>query len=72
MFLHVSVILSTGDTPPWADTPQADPPGQTPLPGQTPPVHAEIHPPPSVCWDTVNKRAVRIPLECILVIICYL
>ena len=24
-------------------------------------------PPPSACWDTVNKRAVRIPLECILV-----
>ena len=49
MFLHMSVILSTGgclaDTP-WADTPDrhhwADtPPGQTPLarhpPGQTPP-----------------------------------
>ena len=44
------------------------------------PVHAGIHtplssacwdkhppPPPSTCWDTVNKRAVRIPLECILV-----
>ena len=38
-----------------------------------------IHPPtqcmlgyrhlqPSACWDTVNKRAVRIPLECILVV----
>ena len=26
------------------------------------------HPAPcSACWDTVNKRAVRIPLECILV-----
>ena len=24
-------------------------------------------PPPSACWDTVNKRAVRILLECILV-----
>ena len=24
-------------------------------------------PPSSACWDTVNKRAVRIPLECILV-----
>ena len=44
---------------PWAGTP----PGQagTP-PGQagTPPLH-------SACWDTVNKRAVRIPLECNLV-----
>ena len=44
---------------PWADTPQADCPGHTP-PGQTPPLH-------SACWDTVNKWAVRIPLECILV-----
>ena len=44
------------------------------------PVHAWIHPLPSACWDThplpsacwdtVNKWAVRIPLECILVIFC--
>ena len=26
---------------------------------------------PSACWDTVNKRAVRILLECILVCICF-
>ena len=25
------------------------------------------HPPRNACWDTVNKRAVRILLECILV-----
>ena len=32
------------------------------------PVHTGIHTPLySACWDTVNKRAVRIPLECILV-----
>ena len=32
------------------------------------PMHAGIHTPlRSGCWDTVNKRAVRIPLECILV-----
>ena len=37
---------------------------QTP-PRQTPPGR---HPPHSACWDTVNKRAVRIPLECILVL----
>ena len=36
------------------------------------PVHAGIHAPPlhSACWDTVNKRPVRIPLECILVALC--
>ena len=41
---------------PQADTPQAD----TPL-GRHPPLH-------SACWDTVNKRVVRIQLECILVL----
>ena len=40
---------------PWTDTPH--PQADTPL-GQTL---------PSACWDTVNKRVVRIPLECILV-----
>ena len=45
----------------------------TPLPPwdqrQTPPPPGR-HPPPqrSACWDTVNKLAVRIPLECILVV----
>ena len=49
-----------GQTPPWADIPKADTaPGQTP-PRQTPPLG-------SACWDTVNKRAVHILLECNLV-----
>ena len=78
MFLHLSVILFTGgsaihplgDTP-WADIPQADTPmGRHPLvrhpPGQTPP-WADT-PPRSACWDTVNMRAVRILLECNLVV----
>ena len=42
--------------PPWADTPS-----QTPLQADTPL--------PSACWDTVNKRALHIPLECILVVV---
>ena len=51
-------------TPPWSDTPQwQTPPGQTP-PRQTIP-QADT-PLPSGCWDTVNKRAVCIPLERIL------
>ena len=45
------------------------PPGRNPSWSDTPPrpVHAGIHPPRNACWDTVNKRAVRILLECILV-----
>ena len=45
----------------------------TPSPGQTPPLlgrHPSIHRQPPLrcpCWDMINKRAVRIPLECILV-----
>ena len=53
------------------------PPGQVhprqvhPLGRYTPP--GQVHPlgrytPHNACWDTVNKRAVRIPLECILVV----
>ena len=53
-------------TPPWADTP-----GQTPLGRQTPPgqTHpwADTTPLCSACWDMVNKLAVGILLECILV-----
>ena len=50
-------------------TPRAD----MPPCGQTTPqtdTHTPLgrHPPPSACWDTVNKRVVRIPLECILVL----
>ena len=58
---------------PWADTPRADPPradppradplGRHPLADPSPDRH-----PPSACWDTVNKRVVRILLECNLVI----
>ena len=69
LFLHVSVILFTplGRHPLWidtpcADTPWADTPGRHP-PGNTP----RANTPRSVCWDTVNKRAVRILLECNLV-----
>ena len=63
--------------PSWADTPLGRP---LPL-GRPPcPVHAGIHTPPAQCmlgytplgsafWDAVNKQALRIPLECILVTI---
>ena len=46
---------------PWTGTPprQVHPPGQVHLPPGTPPGNA--------CWDMVNKRMVRILLECILV-----
>ena len=60
---------SPGRHPPsWAGRhpPRADPPlGRHSL-GRQPPGHTP--PPRSTCWDTVNKRAVRIPLECILVL----
>ena len=49
----------------WPPLGQTNPPGQAP-PGRYPP--GQRPPLPSACWDTVNKRAVRIPLECILVI----
>ena len=49
-------------TPPWEGTP---PDRYTPWPGTPPPCH-------SACWDMVNKRVVRIPLECILVFEIYL
>ena len=55
---------------PQADTPQADT-AQPSACWDTPPcpVHTVIHTPPlcSACWDTANKQAVHIPLECILV-----
>ena len=41
------------------------PPRQTPSSGQTSPLR-------NACWDTVNKRAVRILLECILVYLWWL
>ena len=65
---------SLGRPPPWSDTPWtgnplADTPAQCML-GYTPPAQCMLGytpPLPSTCWDTVNKRAVRIPPECILV-----
>ena len=75
MFLQVSVILLTGggvvclsacwDTPPVADTPL--PGTDTPLGSRHPP---ELDTPllQSMLGDTVNARAVRILLECILVV----
>ena len=39
-----------------------------PPPGQTPPPLSGRQPPRSACWNTVNKRVVRILLECNLVI----
>ena len=75
MFLHLSVILLTcqhamGQThtpqiPLGRHSPGRHPFGRNPPPRQTPP---DKHPP--TLWilrNTVNKRAVRILLECILV-----
>ena len=87
MFLHLSVILFTGgglypsmqwadtphaDTPPWADIPwqtAPPPPGRHPLVDkeQTPP--RQTPPPPTSC---PLKWAVRILLECILVLLDFL
>ena len=84
-FLHLSVILFTvGGSA--THTPQI-PPGRQPLgkhpldrhpsdrhpsgqtpPGQTPPGR---HPLRSAFWNTVNKRAVRILLECISVLFSF-
>ena len=43
------------------------PPGRYTPPGQVQPARVGTPHGHSGCWDTVNKRAVRIPLECILV-----
>ena len=79
MFLHLSVMLFTGmsatHTPPLADPPphlDRHPLGRYPSPRQAPPLGKHPwantplgrHPLCSACWDTVNKRAVRILLEC--------
>ena len=62
MFSQVSVCPQGGCLPHplWADTPWADTPS-----GRHP---RAVTPLPSACWNTINKRAVRIPLECILVV----
>ena len=59
MFLHLSVILSAVG---GVCHPKADTLWQT-LPWEYPPLR-------SAYWDTANKRAVRILLDCILVLIC--
>ena len=72
MFSQVSVCPQGGylgrypPPPPRAGTPpgQVHPQAGTPPPGQVPP--GRYTPSHSACWDTVNKWAVRIPLECIL------
>ena len=88
IFLHLSVILFTvildqvhppGQVhPPWTGTPpdQVHPPlgPGTPSPGtRYTPLWAQV-PPPEQCMlgDTGNKRAVRILLECILVLRSFL
>ena len=64
------------DTPPWKE--RQTPPGTR---GRPPGTRGRHSPPPadtsprwtpplrSACWDTVNNRAVRIQLECILFIL---
>ena len=66
--VHPCQVQPLAVTPLWAGTP----PAGTPPRAGTPP---DRYPPPlagtspsNACWDTVNKRAVRILLECILVI----
>ena len=59
-------------TPPAGTPPrQVHPPGQVNPPGRYTPQGRYTPragtPPNSACWDTVNKRRVRILLECILV-----
>ena len=57
---------------PRANTTRADTPSADTLPqwADTPPPSScsDTHPLLSACWDTVNKRVVRILLECILVV----
>ena len=79
MFLHLSVSHSVhrGEylgryTPPGRYTPRqvhtlagTSPSRYTPWQVQSP--LGRYTPPGNACWDTVNKRAVRILLECILV-----
>ena len=73
-----------GRNPPWVDPSGRHPP---PCPvhagmhSHLPSACCDTHPPtqcmlgyiplPSTCWDTVNKRVIRIPLECILVSYSY-
>ena len=79
MFLHVSVILSTGGGlqagPPSRENPpsgQGEPPwaGKPPQDQADPPDQADT-PPGRRLQHTVNERPVRILLECILVEIMF-
>ena len=65
IFLHLSVILFTGGVPG-----QVHPPGRNTSLGRYTPPGRYTPIPISACWHTVNKRAVRILLECILVYTC--
>ena len=58
-------FCSRGGLPPLLGRhpPPTDTPGQTPLPSTC----WDTHPLHSACWDTVNKRAVGILMDCILV-----
>ena len=68
VFLHVSVILSTGGGLPQCMLGYHPPgAGTTPPPEQIPP--RSRHPPEQcMLGDTANRREVRILLECILVL----
>ena len=55
-----------GRHPPGRHPPEQTPPWETP-PGPEADTLPGRHPLCSACWDMVNKRAVHIPLECILV-----
>ena len=73
--LHARIHTPWADTPlgrpHWVDTPQVDTPqvDTPPSPRQTPQADIPIadHNTPRILRDTVNKHALRIPLECILV-----
>ena len=51
----------------WAHPTSMHPSSRHPL-GQTPPPTSADTPLGSACWDMVHRWAVRIPLECILVV----
>ena len=57
LMAHIATLFATArnEVILFTDTPWAD----TPSPANTPLG--------SACWDTINKRAVRILMECILV-----
>ena len=77
-YVFTGVCLSTGgvSAPFYAGihTPMSRCPHEQMPPRQTPPWEdtpwADTPPLHSACWDTVNKQAVRIPLECIFVLKC--